>query len=413
MIDRAVQARLLPTPFFSSFLGRARPGERLVADMDARAAAWASWALEAATEMNGLADRSYPALVLDGRFYDPKGRGPSVKPHLEVPARVLSGSDPEFPDRLALMGNGLAFPWWVFSEVKAVRRALFNTPASSIAEATDLLGRSRDPLVAALEALGAVAAPSWSVIEGLLVTRDDGLSVDATADFSADEVAAYFPAGAALHLKVSYDAALSESNGRWASRRVGVWQISGVADGETFAFGVLTPRLTANSLFMDPLFAPGTEAPGALLVRGLLLDRLVRGHLNDEVSVAVGAPVAGTDGTGSGPHLRTIVAQVGKKLPEASIAAAVHFLQHFGDGESAWAAISGAAGRSGTILTVTKDGFLSAHANALRFLRRAEEPERDDINVVLPLGWDEKSRVVRYTFSLPERDDSGETAPVA
>jgi hypothetical protein len=37
-------------------------------------------------------------------------------------------------------------------------------------------------------------------------------------------------------------------------------------------------------------------------------------------------------------------------------------------------------------------------------MRRAEEPERDDINVLLPLAWDEKSRVVRVTFSRREND---------
>jgi len=99
------------------------------------------------------------------------------------------------------------------------------------------------------------------------------------------------------------------------------------------------------------------------------------------------------------------VAQVGKKLPEASLAAAVNFLHVYDDAEAAWKAIEIVARRSGAVLTVTHDGYVSAHANALRYLRRAEEPERDDINIVLPLGWDDKARVVRFSFSLPEAED--------
>jgi hypothetical protein len=104
-------------------------------------------------------------------------------------------------------------------------------------------------------------------------------------------------------------------------------------------------------------------------------------------------------------RLRTVVAQPGKKLPEASMAAAVHFLQTYPVAEEAWELLERAAAKSSVLLTITRDGFIAAHKNALRYLRRAEEVERDDVNVVLPLGWDDKSRVVRYTFSLPTPDD--------
>ena len=57
-------------------------------------------------------------------------------------------------------------------------------------------------------------------------------------------------------IEVRFDVKLLERNGAWASRRVGVWQIRGTTvGGDEFSFGVVTPRLTANSLFSDPLFA--------------------------------------------------------------------------------------------------------------------------------------------------------------
>jgi hypothetical protein len=356
-------------------------------------------------QMSGFSERSYSAMLLNGKFYDPggSGRAPTVRPHLEISSRVLEHADKEFPYRLALIGNGLAFTWWMMTEVKATRRALFNTTGGSIEEVAKRLGGSRDPLIEALGSLVAVASAQWDVIEGLLVTSGDGLLMDATGDFSAEEVARYFPGGADLHLKVSFDGALSQENGRWASRRSGVWQISGVSGGENFSFGVLTPRLTAKSLFREPLFYPAGESPAALLVRGLVLDRLVRVHLNDELLVAVGKAKAEINTTG-GPRLRIIVAQENQRLPEASLESAVHFIQHFSDASDAWSAITALADKQGTVLIPFEEGFLEAYRNAQRFLRRAEDPLRSDLNVIMPLGWN-KGRVVRFTFSRPSSED--------
>ena len=397
-------ARLLTTPFVSSFVGRARSGDLYDADHGRRAAAWAQWAVESLTEMTGLYDRSYAALVLPGRFYDPKGIGPKVRPHLEVAQGTLERAASEFPDRLALAGNGLLFEWWVMSEVVAARRALLNTRNGSVADAVETLAPRRPGLVEAVANLSATAAPKWQTIERLLVSEPDGLSNEATQDFTADEVASFFPAGGELGLEVVYDARLREKNGVWASRRIGVWQVRGTnSDGRPFSFGVVTPRLTTGSLFRDPQFRPETESPGALLVRGLLLRRLVHRHLiPGGAGAAVAEPAPEADRAGR-PFLRAIVARVGAKIPEASVAAAVHFLQTYPDPDHAWKALKEWSGPS-YLLTVTEDGFKAAHANARRFVRRAEDPERDDINVILPLAWDDQSRVVRVTFSRPPEE---------
>jgi hypothetical protein len=393
---REIRSRLLPTPFFTSFIGRARPGALDALDPVKRAAAWASWAVENATEVRGYAERSYYALGLPGRFYDPKGTGPHIKPHLEIPARVLAQADAMFPERLAHMGNGLLFPWWVASEVTAARRALFNTAHGSPETAMRLIDTHQGSIRDAVDSVNAVAAGRWDEIQGLLASTVDGLSGDATGDFSAEDVAAFFPAARPLHLSVAYDVRLREKNGVWASRRVGVWQISGVEpDGERFSYGVLTPRLTANSLFSDELFQPKKESSSALLVRGLLLKRLADRHLGG-AEIEVG-PAAGVDARPPS-YLRAVPARVGAKLPEASVAAAVHFLQTYPDPEKAFGALEEWAGRSGAVLTVLKDGYIAAHRRAQRFLRRAEELERDDVDVLLPLAWDDKNRVVRVTF---------------
>ena len=398
---RDLQARILPSPFVSSFVGRAREGSRHDQDPQRRAAAWARWAVDALEEFKGLSDREYVGLVLPGRFHDLGRSAVQVRPHLEIPRRVLARPDAEFPDRLAHCGNALEFPWWVMSEVTALRRAVFNTPAASVLPLLESVVAHRSALLAAVEELNAAVGRGWQTVEEKLVAAPQDLLASATGDFSADEVAEFFPPAGPLGMSVVFDAQLRESSREWAVRRLGVWQVR-IGEGSA-ALGVVTPRLTRNSLFGDPLFLPTEEAPTSLLVRCLLLRRLLRDVLAADTGAALvpdpASPVSG------GPHLRAVVARPGSKLPEASIEAAVHFLQTYPDPEHGWSALQRWAGDT-YLLTVAKEGFLAAHRNALRFMRRAETPERDDVNVLLPLAWDDRSRVVRVTFSRPVVEDS-------
>jgi hypothetical protein len=403
------RAQLLPTPWVSSWVGRARPGDLHDPDLGRRAAAWAQWSIDNLCHMQGMYDRAYFALKLPARFYDPRGNGPKVRPHLEISPRVLDRLDPSFPDRLALAGNALLFPWWVVSEVTAIRRALMTTQRGSLGDVIDLLGERRGALQEAVAGLSRTAHPQWSVVEGLLVSSPDGLSPTAAGDFDRDEVAAFFPPARDLQLEVVYDVKLREVNGMWASRRVGVWQVRGTnASGEAFSFGVTTPRLTAGSLFKDPLFRVETESVAALLVRGLLLRRLIATHLEGgDAKVQDRRDASALSGPGK-PHLRSVPARVGAKLPQASVESAVHFLQAYPNAADAWSVLRDWAG-TGYLLTVTEDSFKASHRNCRRYVRRAETPPRDDIDVVLPLAWDVggNSRVVRVTFarSRNETDD--------
>lgn len=406
---RSAQERLITTPFVASFIGAARNGDLYDRDQQRRAAAWATWAITALGEAsNGM--RTYPVLKLTGSFYDPYGNGPKIHPHLEIPVRVLRRADPEFPSRLAQIGNGLAFPYWVYSEVTAVRRALFNTPDGPVGELCELLNERRASLQTGLESVSKAAAPRWSEVTALIMSDPDGLSTDATGDFTEDEVSSYLPAAADLHLRVAYDERLRTKSGAMASRRVGVWQISGRTDGgDDFALGVITPRLTVNSLFKDMLFAPERESPAALLVRTLLLRRVLNRHLGASYGGQVGGPDPGTvvAPRKPGAYLRAVVSQPGHKLPEASVEAAAGLIEAYPDPEAAWAALDRWSGR-GYLLTVTREGFLAAHRSVSRSLARVEDVDRGAIDCLLPLAWDVregKARVVRVTFTR-SADDS-------
>lgn len=380
--QRALQERLLPTPFVASYIARARSGELRQADLAARAAAWAHWSIGSLVEMSGRSERTYVALTLPGRFYDPHNRHPDARPHIEIPESTLRRPSPDFPDRLALMGNGLTFPWWVFSEVTAVRRALFNVEHGNLDPVLATLVSHRAALADALVELTARATAPWYLVEGLLATDAERLSVEATGDAGPEEVATFLPAAAEHSLEVVFDERLREKSGAWAPRRVGVWQVRSRA--HRVSFGVVTPRLTANSLFSDPIFAPATESPAALLVRGLVLARILR-RLEPGAEIPVAA--VASERPRPSAFLRGQQARDGARMPEASIEGAVAFLQSFPDGDDAWRFLHEWATRSSALLTTTEVLFKASHANALRYLRRAEAPERDDLNVVLPLAW--------------------------
>jgi hypothetical protein len=405
MQDPRTTAEVLPTPLFSSIVGRARTGNLFDDDFTVRSDAWAAWAIRSVAMMSGRDDRAYVALVLDGHFYDPNGTGPGVKPHLELGTWVLNKRHLELADRLALMGNGLCFPSWLTIEVTALRRALVNVAAGSVVELRDVLVANSAPLRASLISLNTAVKEHWDVIEALALECDEGLADSVAAGFATSEVEEYFPAAKGLELSVTYDAKLAERSEAKVSRRVGVWQVAGrSSDGARFSLGVVSPRLTASSTLRDPLFDPASEGLAAVLVRGLLLTRFARRFLGAE---GLG-PVAEVKGPADRPKpfLRTMAGRPKQKLAEASLKAAVHFLQTFPESEDAWDAVSGHAEKGGILLTVTKDGYLRAHRNALRYLRRAEDPERDDINVVLPVGWTKQgNKSVRFTFSLPQEDE--------
>lgn len=397
--DREVLGRVLPSPFFASFVGRAREGDLRDVDPSRRSAAWAHWAVRSTRMFSGSQDRVYAGVLLPGRFHDPLRTGPELLPHLEVSEARLRQPDPSFPDRLAQVGNGLLFPWWVYPEVTAVRRALLQASGSGdVARLSEALWRIRPGMSDMLSGLAAGFASQWPKVEHALVADLPRVAPLVVSGFSGEEVARVAPSLAPLGVSVGFEPGLLARSGERAARRVGVWSVSAVVDGEACSLGVVTPRLTANSLFRDRMFDVSCEAPAALLVRLLLMRRLAEGLAGMRVEGEVGEePRPGRE-----PFLRAVVATAGSKLPEASPAAAVHMLQAFPDAEAAWGLLEAWAVDGGMVLTVSRASFLVAHANALRFVRRAEEPVRGDINVVLPLAWDSSGRVVRATFVRPQ-----------
>lgn len=397
----SLRADIAASPFVASWLPRAYEGDLFNSDQERRASAWAHWALTSMTPMQGAADRPYLALALPGAFHNAPGTGPKSAPHLEVPAGAFERADSQFPDRLAQVGNALLFPWWVVPEVLAAKRALFSSQGD-VGPLLQVLAEQHRQLVEAVTALSAEAEAAWSDL-GVPGVDASALTRAASDPFDTVEVVEFFPYAASHQLRVTYDSKAAQSAGDRAPFRLGVWRISGHTD-KAFGLGVVTPRLTHTHL-TDPLFTPSRDSGSALLVRGLVLRRLLRecfGRSDLPVVAASSRAPASSRG------LRAIVARAGEKLPEASPVAATHFVHAHPDADQAWSALAAWAlapvgkGRSPrAVLTVTAPLHRAAHASVLRALEAGHPPSRPDIDVLLPIAWDHRSRVVRVTFSSP------------
>lgn len=389
-----VNAAPLTSPFVVSWIGQARDLDRRCQDPKQRAGAWAQWALTALDVTSHSSSREYFALRLPGTFYDPRGKLRHTFPHLEIPGSVARSADPSFPARLASAGNGVSFPSWLLPEVLALKRSLFAGAGSDCSQVVDVFGSAAASLMVSFRSARSALADVWPAVESALV-EDPGSLVDpVTSGFSSEQVAAVFPALAQFDTVVTFDAKLAQVSGQWAPRRVGVFSVSGACDGAAFSLPVIGGRLTRSSVFSDPLFDPRTESLQVLLVRTLLFSRLAG---------VVPAPVA-CDPVPVRAGFKVVPVRADQRMPQASLAAAVKFVQVFPQSSAAWEALTRwAGGRALTHgaaleLTVTRDGFTAAHRAVSGAVARLADPRRDDVNVLLPLAWETGARVVRVTY---------------
>ncbi len=389
-------AKLVGTPLIASLLTQAREADLHGSNQEERAAAWSHWALNNLVSMTGASARDYVAVQLPGRFYDPRGAGPDVPPHVELPSWSLQRNDTEFHHRLGQLGNATLFEWWVVPEVTALRRVLLPVPSGSNGLLMNALFDRRQGLVQALRLLNENALPQWIVVERMHVAQPGSLAETLAEPFTSGELARLFPPAGDLRMEVSLDPRLVQSAGSWIGRRVGAWRIETTdANGTQASLGVVTPRLTRNSMFKDQLFDPGSESAAALLVRAALLARITERHLRGDAPVAVSLDPAAA---ARGGYFRSIVSKVGEKLPEASADSAVQMLEAYPDPDAAWRSLV-EWGKRGHILTVDEARFREAHRKLSDEVRRAGSLEQGDVNSLLPLAWDSKGRVVRVTYA--------------
>lgn len=396
------------TPFVQSWLPAARSGVSLYdPEYKMRRSAWAHWGVTQLVQLLGVNQRQYTALQLPGKFYSKSGFEPSSAPHIELSKSLMGTVNANFADRLALAGNTLLSPWWIVPEALAVRKVLLASCESDISEIIQILDRDRVKIVRAATSLIQTVKPLWYQIQTLITVNPGTATGIITSPITSEEVAEYIPAFASFNTQITFDQKLKDSAGSLACRRIGVWRLQGVdpKSAKEFSIGVITPRLTINSQFNDPDYLPEAESTLALVVRSIVIRRLAVLHLglskSELATVSLPEPVVikHQEKAGTAPHLRASVAQPGFKLPQASILAVTNFLQHYKSSDKAWEAIVAWAQETSSTPTVSQDQFRVSYLAATLSISRAEQPERDDVDTILPICWDAKSRVIRLTYS--------------
>lgn len=393
----------ISTPFITSWFSRVRQGDLRDFDLSRRSGAWAGWFIKNMQEFHTANNRPYIGLNLPGQYFDPEGKLAKYTPNVEIPEHIFNYVSQMFPERLSYAGNGLLFPWWVIDEVNAVKRMLFSVPKTNPSELYDLLSQSANGLsktaIKANEQLGEI----FDQIENLIKTHPDQISELLTGDFEENEIMAYWPNAKGVITRIEFDRILREKSKTRAYSRMGVWRIVNENNIDAVSvLGVITPRLSRKTYFDDPLFDPDKESPAVNLIRGLLCTRILKFLKTDQAQLQVVNVGSVSRHTG----FRVIVAQTGQKTPQPHPKAALGLIQAFPDAESAWEALCTWAQTSGSIpgnkrviLAVNKESFLAGWHNVTTSLANKKIPRQKDVNIVLPLGYDEKERVVRVTHA--------------
>jgi len=382
-----IQVDLISTTFVNSFIGMCISGDINAASHKERAQALGSWCVQSLGYFTGVQERGYVAIKLPGEFYDPKGIGGNLKPHLELSEKLLNSSDPQFPDRLAILGNGIGFKWWVLPEIYAIKRVLLKDGYGDVRVFALSLDKHREELLNALNEQSSRMQSAWGKVSEEIVTNPEGFGDYLYAPFSANEINYYFPSVISKTLSISLDEKLRDADRSRTARRVGVWLVK----GKDFAVGCITPRLTYSSNFVDEVFKPEGESSLALLIRGLIMNRLSQRYLGDSnVSVVVKSPL--------NTHLKKLPAKIGQKIPESSVTSGVRFVTDFPDPLTAWSKLSTWCGEE-LIITVSYESFANSHSKILNMISKIEEVEQDDINNVLPLVWSGTGKIIRVTYS--------------
>lgn len=389
---------ILHNRFVGSWLPYAHDGNRFTTNRQEREAAWASWAVDNLVWVESK-KRDYPALRLpEARFYEETN--PSNKPYKTTPPHVElttpNTPNPLFGAQLAMAGNGLAFPWWMYSEVTALKRVLNFTPHTDTWNTvSELLWNNRTGLVAALNTVRNFAEPLWDEIVECMSTDPEKLTNTVCSPFTPTQVTAALPDNPGL--SVNYEKRLFDRNKKWSARRVGIWQIN--TPDQKLKIGVVVPRLTQTSTFLDPLFDPATESPAALLVRVLILQRVCRTHFDWNPPTPRKNRVTKP---GRKPHFAGLPSKPGGKPTEASQETVQKMLTDHTTPPQLWDMLETWTQNRGYVLGVKKETWLKTAYQ----IRAGAPPTRRTANTLLPVVWDparKRSLRVIYRSGTPTK----------
>lgn len=387
MNDREILAKVISTPFFSSFIGKCVEGDIYAREHAIRSQAVGYWMLNSLTRFTGQDSREYIGIQLPGEFYDPLGFGKALKPHIEIPESILKKSDANFLDKLTLLGSGLHFKWWILPEVLSIRRALFRESSGTVLDFIKAVEPSRDDLVNTIRSQQDKLRDNWGYIAEEIAIKSKDFALEVFGVINSNEISTYLPIDISQNLKIRLEKKVDGEDITKTARRVNAW----VIEGASFKCAAITPRLTYGSIFKDEVFSLEKESIAALLVRGLVINRVSKRFNLGEEKVLIQPTALST-------HLRAIPAKIGQKIPEASFTSAIRFVTDYQEPAIAWSRLEEWA-RESYILTISKELFYKSFLEIAKRIDKMEELDQDDVNNVLPLAWSKSGKITRVSYS--------------
>jgi hypothetical protein len=385
--DREILAKVISTPFFSSFIGKCVEGDIYAREHAIRSQAVGYWMLNSLTRFTGQDSREYIGIQLPGEFYDPLGFGKALKPHIEIPESILKKSDANFLDKLTLLGSGLHFKWWILPEVLSIRRALFRESSGTVLDFIKAVEPSRDDLVNTIRSQQDKLRDNWGYIAEEIAIKSKDFALEVFGVINSNEISTYLPIDISQNLKIRLEKKVDGEDITKTARRVNAW----VIEGASFKCAAITPRLTYGSIFKDEVFSLEKESIAALLVRGLVINRVSKRFNLGEEKVLIQPTALST-------HLRAIPAKIGQKIPEASFTSAIRFVTDYQEPAIAWSRLEEWA-RESYILTISKELFYKSFLEIAKRIDKMEELDQDDVNNVLPLAWSKSGKITRVSYS--------------
>jgi hypothetical protein len=228
---------------------------------------------------------------------------------------------------------------------------------------------------------------NWGYIAEEIAIKSKDFALEVFGVINSNEISTYLPIDISQNLKIRLEKKVDGEDITKTARRVNAW----VIEGASFKCAAITPRLTYGSIFKDEVFSLEKESIAALLVRGLVINRVSKRFNLGEEKVLIQPTALST-------HLRAIPAKIGQKIPEASFTSAIRFVTDYQEPAIAWSRLEEWA-RESYILTISKEVFYKSFLEIAKRIDKMEELDQDDVNNVLPLAWSKSGKITRVSYS--------------
>lgn len=387
---------ILNSPLGPEVLKLANGGDKSLYGEE-RLGSWASFILANTRNYSGIDNRVYPALELPGSFYfKESGFDKIVKPHIELSKIIKNFSARAFVQVFSNMGNALLTPSWLINETKAVRKEINSSKIPNTDILVELIRERRKSLLKFYMDNSVNVKANFNTLNSILYDNPQNASNVFCGDATPQELAKFIPSAPALSLNVKFSDSMKEKFPTNTVFRLGVWRVSFRFEGEPFQYPVVTPRLTKNSLFIDPLYDISNEPDPALLIRCLILDRALK-----VLDISTDSEVTKDFSKNESFYLRSIPCRENQKKPTPSDSALTSFLNNSETAEQAWTEIQNFI--SGKFqIAVSFGEFEDAYKATKIEIARLGDIKESWKDILLPLLWS-KDGISRLTYVKPNK----------